>query len=335
MAAMTTKGARTGLKQVFIISMLAAVPLAACSGGASPPSGSGAAGATGSAGSVGTAGNAGSAGVAGSTGDAGSTGVAGSTGGAGTGASGATGAAGSGGGSAGTSGASGGAGASGSAGTGVDGSADGGGTTDARTPFSGTAKLMVVGSSNELGTCWRAFLWQELRMNGIMNFDFVGQQNGGPNCGVTAWNDTELQAMGGMIVTGVPASLYAGWFKANRPDFILQHFGGADILAGKPVDGIMKSYQVLLDQARLANPNVVLLIAQHTPEGKAGDLVLNAAIAAWGPTVSTAQSPVVVVDLYTGIVPATDESDGVHLNASGSMKVADRFYMALKPFFIP
>jgi hypothetical protein len=237
-------------------------------------------------------------------------------------------------GAAGTTGAGGTAGSTGAAGTVVDGSADGGGATDARVPFSGTAKIMVVGSSNELGTCWRAYLWQELRMNGIMNFDFVGQQKGGPSCTVTGWNDTELQAMSGMIVTGVPASTYAGWFKANRPDFILQHFGGADILAGKPVDGVMKSYQVLLDQARLANPNVVLLIAQHTPEGKADDLVLNAAIAAWGPMVSTPQSPVVVVDLYTGILPS-DQSDGVHLNQSGSMKVADRFYAALSPFFKP
>jgi len=40
------------------------------------------------------------------------------------------------------------------------------------------------------------------------------------------------------------------------------------------------------------------------------------------------------VDLYTGILPS-DQSDGVHLNLSGSQKVADRFYAALKPFFKP
>jgi hypothetical protein len=61
-------------------------------------------------------------------------------------------------------------------------------------------------------------------------------------------------------------------------------------------------------------------------------LTLNADIAAWAPTVSTAESPVVAVDLYAGLLPA-DFSDGVHLDQSGSMKVADRFYEALAPFF--
>src|SRR5215471_7005517 len=98
-------------------------------------------------------------------------------------------------------------------------------------PTTQTVKMMVVGSSNEIGTCWRAYLWQELRMNGIMNFHFVGQQSGGPSCTVVGWNDTALQAMSGIIITGIPASTYLGWFKANPPDVILMHFGGADILA--------------------------------------------------------------------------------------------------------
>jgi len=59
---------------------------------------------------------------------------------------------------------------------------------------------------------------------------------------------------------------------------------------------------------------------------------LNADIAAWAPTVSTASSPVIAVDLYTGMLPS-DFSDGVHLNQQGSMKVADRWYAKLAPFF--
>src|SRR5204863_3895737 len=110
--------------------------------------------------------------------------------------------------------------------------------------------------------------------------------------------------------------------------------GGADLLAGMPIDGVMKSYQRALDAARMVNPNVILLIAQHTPEGKDTVLTLNADIATWAPMVSTAASPVNAVDLYTGLLPS-DFSDGVHLNQSGSMKVADRFYQALKPFFKP
>jgi lysophospholipase L1-like esterase len=311
--------------------LLIAMSLGACSGGASSSGAAGVgggAGATGSAG-VGAAGNAPTTGVAGATsaaGDAGSTGAAG----AGTagivGAAGATGAAGA-------IGAAGSSGTAGMSGTGVDGSADTGASVRVF-PSTQTVKMMVVGSSNEIGTCWRAFLWQDLHMAGITNFDFVGQQSGGPNCGITAWNDTELQAMSGIIITGLPESTYLGWFNANPPDVILMHFGGADILAAKPVDGVMKAYDTALAAARTVNPNVILLIAQHTPEGKDDIITLNADIAKWAPLNSTAQSPVVAVDLYTGIT-AADESDGVHLNEQGSMKVALRWLAALEPFFKP
>jgi hypothetical protein len=78
----------------------------------------------------------------------------------------------------------------------------------------------------------------------------------------------------------------------------------------------------------------VLLIAQHTPEGKPDIITLNADIAAWAPTVSTADSPVGVVDLYTGIT-AADQVDGVHLNQTGSIEVAKRWLAALEPYFKP
>jgi hypothetical protein len=194
-------------------------------------------------------------------------------------------------------------------------------------------KIMVVGSSNEIGTCWRAFLWRELRASSITNFDFVGGVTGGPDCGVPGY-DMDVQAQSGIIITNLPASTYAGWFKAHPPQIILMHFGGADLLANMPIDGVMKAYSTALEQARLVNPNVILLIAQHTPEGKDTVVQLNADIAMWAPQNSTPQSPVIAVDLYTGLLPS-DFSDGVHLNPAGSQIVADRWYAALKPFFIP
>jgi hypothetical protein len=41
---------------------------------------------------------------------------------------------------------------------------------------------------------------------------------------------------------------------------------------------------------------------------------------------------VIAVDLHTGMLPS-DFSDAVHLNQQGSMKVADRWYAKLAPFF--
>jgi hypothetical protein len=301
----------------LLFAALVVIQVDACSGGASNPRTSGGAGAggstTGSAGAtaVGTAGATGGAGASGAVGVTGTAGVTGAAGAAGSGGT---------------------AGAAGSTSTTMDASVDTGAGRDAF-PSTTIVKMMVIGSSNEIGTCWRAFLWKELQTNGIKNFDFVGQQKGGPDCGVGTF-DSDLQAMSGIIITDIPASTYAAWFKANTPDIILMHFGGADLLSGKPIAGVMKAYSTALEQARLANPHVILLIAQHTPEGKDTVLELNADIATWAVQNSTPVSPVVAVDLYTGIL-ASDLSDGVHLNAAGSQKVADRWYAALTPFLKP
>ena len=200
---------------------------------------------------------------------------------------------------------------------------------------------MVLGSSNELGTCWRAFLWQKLHAAEIDNFDFVGGVTSGPDCNVPDY-DKDLQAMSGIIISDLPASTYAGWFQAHPPQIILMHFGGADLLSNKPIDGVLKAYSLALAQARLENPEVRLLIGQHTPQGgvdctkcKSDVLELNADIVTWAAQNSTAQSPVTPVDLYTGIDPVADLSDGTHLNSSGSTKVADKWFAALSPLFKP
>ncbi len=120
------------------------------------------------------------------------------------------------------------------------------------------------------------------------------------------------------------------------------HFGGADLLQNMPVDGVLKAYTLMLSEARKVKPKVRLLAAQHTPQDSNGCnecdanvLKLNADMIGWAATNGTADSPVTIVDLYTDIVPATDLSDGVHLNPAGSEKVAARFFAALKPLFKP
>jgi lysophospholipase L1-like esterase len=229
---------------------------------------------------------------------------------------------------------------SGGSGGSVAGAAPNGGSGGSA-PLSGTQAIMVLGSSNELITCWRAFLWQKLQAAQITNFDFVGGFTDGPDCNVAGY-DKDLQAKSGIIISNLPASDYAAWFTAHKPDIILMHFGGADILQNMPIDGVIKAYGTALEQARLVNPKVRLFIAQHTPQAAntcnncdANVQALNAAIATWAPEHNTADSPVVAVDLYTGLVTATDFSDGVHLNEAGSQKVSDRFFAVLKPLFKP
>ena len=232
------------------------------------------------------------------------------------------------------------AGAGGSSGAGAGGSAGAAGAASVNV-FIGTAQLMVLGSSNELQTCWRALLWQKLQAEGIVDFDFVGGVNQGPDCGVPGY-DKDLQAQSGIIVSNLTAEQFAGWFSAHPPDALLVHFGGADLLQNMPIAGVIQAYGLTLQQARLVNPKVRFLIGQHTPQTSpsCNDCEhtvpqLNDEIEIWAAQNTQPDSPVVVIDLETGLDPAVDTDDGIHLNMVGSAKVAERFFAGLRPFFGP
>jgi hypothetical protein len=236
----------------------------------------------------------------------------------------------------------------------------GGGTTDGMTPaldsapgpadtgpagdgggLPGVVKMMVMGSSNETSTCWRAFLWQKLRAAGVTSFDFVGGQMDGPNCGVPGY-DRDDESRPGTIVSEITAAQYASRFRAHPPDIVLVHFGGADILQGIAPDKVIPGYTLMVMQGRAVNPRIRFLVAEHTPMTPASCPrcpttvpELNAATVKWAQQISTPESPVSSVDLFTGLDPGTDTSDRVHLNNDGSQKVADKWLAALLPILKP
>ena len=53
---------------------------------------------------------------------------------------------------------------------------------------------------------------------------------------------------------------------------------------------------------------------------------LNAAIPTWANDKRTDQSPVTVVDQWTGFNTGTDTLDGVHPNAAGNRRIAERLF---------
>ncbi len=62
-----------------------------------------------------------------------------------------------------------------------------------------------------------------------------------------------------------------------------------------------------------------------------GDRVvaLNKAIPGWAASKNTTESPIVVVDCWTGFDPSKDTGDGVHPNSSGNEKLAKSWYQPL------
>jgi hypothetical protein len=203
-------------------------------------------------------------------------------------------------------------------------------------PITGPVKMMVLGSSNELGSCWRAFLWQKLHNAGITNFHFVGSVKSDPGCNVGTY-DTNLEAHSGWIIEDLTLDAWVAIFKANPPDIVLEHNGGADLLTGHPYANVIKAYTLGVQAARMVNPRVIYLAGQHTPQmpDNPDVIALNAAMVPWAAGITTAESPVATVDLFTGINMATDMSDGVHLNNMGSEKVSDKWLAALVPILKP
>jgi lysophospholipase L1-like esterase len=58
-------------------------------------------------------------------------------------------------------------------------------------------------------------------------------------------------------------------------------------------------------------------------------VALNSAITAWAAAKNSTDSPITVVDCWTGFDDAKDTRDGVHPNDAGNQKLANSWYKPL------
>lgn len=196
-------------------------------------------------------------------------------------------------------------------------------------------RIMALGDSiTGSPGCWRALLWQRLQQAGYTNIDFVGTQ-APQGCGFTY--DGDHEGHGGALVTTVAdQNQLPAWLSASRPDIVIMHFGTNDVWSNRSTDTILAAYGKLVDQMRASNAAMKIIVAQILPVAPSScqecpqrTVLLNAAIPAWVAAKTTAQSPITVVDQWTGWNPSTDTQDGVHPNDAGIQKMADRWYPAV------
>ncbi|MGV9598322.1 cellulose binding domain-containing protein [Streptosporangium sandarakinum] len=182
--------------------------------------------------------------------------------------------------------------------------------------------------------CWRALLWGKLQNSGYTGIDFVGTL---PPQGCSVVHDGDNEGHGGYLATDVAdRNLLPGWLEATRPDIVMMHFGTNDVWSDIAPATILDAFTKLVGQMRAANPDMKILVAKIIPMNpstcaECGQRAVNFndAIPAWAAATSTARSPIVVVDQWTGFDTATDTYDGVHPNAAGDRKMSDRWYPAL------
>jgi len=182
--------------------------------------------------------------------------------------------------------------------------------------------------------CWRALLWRQLQQAGVTNTDFVGTLPA-QGCGFTY--DGENDGHGGFLATGIVSNnQLPGWLAVSKPDIVMMMLGTNDVWNNIATTKILAAYTTLVGQMRAQNPKMTILVAQITPMNPsncagcaAGVVALNAAIPAWAQGLSTATSPISVVDLWDGYSDAADTNEGVHPNDAGNAIIAKDWFAPL------
>ena len=198
-----------------------------------------------------------------------------------------------------------------------------------------TVKIMPLGdsitqSSKGLNS-YRYYLWHLLIDAGYRP-DFVGSRvgvGGGPPAnadfdmdheGHAGWRADEMLAQTQTLT------------RAASPDFVLLHIGTNDLSQGRSVDSTVTDIAGIIDALRAVNPRMRILMAQII--GKTGTpsvATLNARLPALVADKQEVESPIVLVDEFTGFDPATMTYDGTHPNAVGDSRMADRWFEQLAP----
>ncbi|HVT90262.1 MAG TPA: NPCBM/NEW2 domain-containing protein [Tepidisphaeraceae bacterium] len=195
-------------------------------------------------------------------------------------------------------------------------------------------KIMPLGDSitSSFGghASYRFFLYSQLVQAGY-DVDFVGTQtlnNGGTP--LYSNFDTGNEGHSGWRADQITANI-AAWAAATQPDIVLLHAGSNDIEQGQSNSSTITDISGTIDNLRSVLPNVKILLAQIIPEttNTAQFPALNSMIATLASQKNTAQSPVILVDQYTGFNASSDTFDGVHPNDSGERKMSAKWFNAL------
>jgi acyl-CoA thioesterase-1 len=198
-----------------------------------------------------------------------------------------------------------------------------------------TVKIMPLGDSITESTrrlnSYRYYLWHVLLDQGY-HIDFVGSQYGVGN-GPPANPDFDMDHEGhaGWRADEILNHIQT-WATAASPDFVLIHIGTNDLSQGQSVASTVNDIRGIIDALRKVNPRIQILLAQLIAKtGVPSIAVLNGNLPALVADKNRAESPIVLVNQYSGLDPSTMTYDGTHPNAIGDSHMADRWFEKLAP----
>src|SRR5262249_40351200 len=155
---------------------------------------------------------------------------------------------------------------------------------------------------------YRYWLWNSLADAGY-TVDFVGSEqppgvSGGPP--LYPGFDVNHEGHVGFRADDIQSMLETDQWKnytllpQNDPDIVLPHTGTNDMIQGQTDSSTRDEIRNIIDDLRVVNPNVTILLAQIIPNTTASVSGLNALLPALVTAKNTAQSPVMLVDQFTG-----------------------------------
>ncbi len=200
---------------------------------------------------------------------------------------------------------------------------------------------------------YRYPLWKQL-IDAEIEFDFVGAMNtqlstysqGTPphpdyktqifdpdHEGHFAWQISDI-VNGRQPNNGTGSGKLAQWLTSYDFDIALVHLGTNDAFYRKPNTQIARELTALINILREDNPDAIILLAQVIPTGRrpADDQAvenMNTVIPTVVKAMNTKDSPVILVDQFSGFDAASETYDGVHPNAAGEEKMAERWFEAI------
>lgn len=195
------------------------------------------------------------------------------------------------------------------------------------------AKIMPLGDSITASSVglpsYRYFLWH-LAVNNGYHIDFVGSLSGPPT---NSDFDMDHEGHGGFSADQLLPGINQ-WATAASPDIVLLHIGHNDLHEFHSVQSTVDNIGSIIDRLRAVNPKIRILLAQliASSDPRHKDIpALNAQLPALVVAKNSVKSPIVLVDQFTGFDPATMTTEGVHPNAIGESRMADRWFEKLAP----
>lgn len=216
-------------------------------------------------------------------------------------------------------------------------------------------KIMPIGTSitaacNECPS-HRYFMWKELVDLGLAErVDFVGIYCGvgspessiggmSSRCGAppfTEYNgnewDWDHNGIPSVTIPGI-LSRFPELSAGNTPDIACIELGTNDLFKYFNIDSTTARMDRLIDSLRVRNPNVVILLGKMIPMATANQnlLNLNERYATLAAAKTTVQSPIFIVDQFTGFSPSTMLLDALHPNPAGQLFMAGKWMEVLRP----